>query len=403
MAGASRTTQSREPNPPRLWLLMGHRAGDNAQVLALAEALGWPFEVKRFVYRKYELATNLLLGPTLAGIVRARSSPLAPPWPDLVISAGRRNEPVARWIQARSGGRARLVHLGRPWARIERFDLVITTPQYDLPNRPNVLVIEAPLHRITPARLAEAAAEWRPRLAHLPRPCIALLVGGNSAPYRLDARTAARLGREASAMAAAAGGSLLVTTSARTPTDAVAALKTVIDRPCFFYRWTAEAADNPYLAYLALADAIVVTGDSVSMVAEACATDKPVYLFDPGRGRMSMREPRRSRSVAEEIRDFDAIGLLHRTMMRLGPARMRRDIGAMLRRLVASGRAAWLGDGPPSATPQPLADLPRAAARVRGLFDAATDGRSDPTDHAAAGREPSGGVRSSTSSASWRR
>ena len=51
--------------PPKVWLMMGHRAGDNSQVLALAEALGWPFEVKRFVYRRTELLTNLLCGPTL--------------------------------------------------------------------------------------------------------------------------------------------------------------------------------------------------------------------------------------------------------------------------------------------------------------------------------------------------
>jgi mitochondrial fission protein ELM1 len=84
---------------PRVWVMLGHKAGDNSQVLALAEALGLPFEEKHFVYRPAELVTNMLLGPTLAGVVTRKSSPLSAPWPDLIISAGRRNEPICRWIQ----------------------------------------------------------------------------------------------------------------------------------------------------------------------------------------------------------------------------------------------------------------------------------------------------------------
>ena len=108
--------------PPRTWVLLGQKPGDNGQVLALAEALGWPFEIKRMVYRPTELLTNRLLGITLLGIDRAASSPLAPPWPELVITAGRRNEPVARWIQRQAGGRqpVKLVHVGRPGHRSTR-------------------------------------------------------------------------------------------------------------------------------------------------------------------------------------------------------------------------------------------------------------------------------------------
>ena len=151
---------------PYVWLLTGHKARDNAQVLTLAEALGWPFEVKRFVYRKTELATNLLLGPTLSGAVMADSSRLEPPWPDLILSAGRRNEPIARWIRKQAGGpdRVKLVHFGRPWASPKRFDLIITTPQYGLPPRANVLHNETLLHRVTPDRLARGSGLLAPRV-----------------------------------------------------------------------------------------------------------------------------------------------------------------------------------------------------------------------------------------------
>ena len=36
--------------------------------------------------------------------------------------------------------------------------------------------------------------------------------------------------------------------------------------------------ENPYMGYLALADAIVVTEDSVNMASEAAGTGKPVYI-----------------------------------------------------------------------------------------------------------------------------
>ena len=118
----------------------------------------------------------------------------------------RRNEPVARWIRRQAGHTVRLVHIGRPWADPGLFDLIVTTPQYELPDGPNVLRVDLPLHRITRARLEQDAASWRPRLAHLPPPRIALLVGGESGRFHLDAAKAGRLGRAASALAAQMAG-----------------------------------------------------------------------------------------------------------------------------------------------------------------------------------------------------
>ncbi|MGH6718365.1 MAG: ELM1/GtrOC1 family putative glycosyltransferase, partial [Alphaproteobacteria bacterium] len=111
---------------PDVWALVGDKPGDNAQVLALAraldQALGQPFAVKRLAYNGLYRVPNLLASGALAsgalaygaplGLARARSDPLAPPWPRLVIAVGRRAAPVAHWIRRRAAGRARLVHLG---------------------------------------------------------------------------------------------------------------------------------------------------------------------------------------------------------------------------------------------------------------------------------------------------
>ncbi len=364
---------SRSTRTPLAWLLMGTRQGDNAQVVALGEALGWRSRIQRFTYRPWERLVNWPFTATLAGVAKESSGQFMPPWPDLVISAGRRNEPIARWIRAQTGGRARLVHVGRPWARLENWDLVVTTPQYRLPRLPNVLHNQMPLHSVSAERLAEAAERWRPRLKHVQAPFVAVLTGGPSGPYPFDAASGTRLARDASALASKLGASLFVTTSARTPRPASDALFAGLSPPAYTYRWRPNDPDNPYFAFLALADHLVVSADSVSMMAEAGATGKPVFFFDPGEGLFSMRE-RGIPRIRPSLRLLDRTHLhaiAYRMGMRWGPARYMRDIRIVQQQMIESGRAAWLGDGWPTHCANPRverAEVERAAERVRSLF-----------------------------------
>ena len=187
---------------PNIWCLLGRKAGDNTQVRSLAEAVGGSFTEKHIVARSWELLPHLALRVTLAGIDRAASSELAPPWPDLVITAGRRNEPVARWIRKQSGGRTRLVAIGRPWAPLEAWDLIITTPQYFLPEAANILHNSLPLHRMSADALNLAGDRWRRALGHMPRPWIAVLVGGDSGKFVFTPAKGRRLGSWSNALAA---------------------------------------------------------------------------------------------------------------------------------------------------------------------------------------------------------
>jgi mitochondrial fission protein ELM1 len=396
---------------PLVWLLMGNRAGDNSQVLGLGEALGWPLEEKHFAYTRFEKFVNLPFGAHLMGVVRDRSSPLEAPWPDLVISAGRKNEPIARYIRRQADKPVRLIHVGRPWARIETWDLVITTPQYRLPDDPNVLHNDTPLHRVTRERLDVAADTWRERVAHLPRPLVAVLAGGNSGPYPFDRASGERLAAEADSLARKYGGSILVTTSARTLDETTEALFKGIESPSILYRWKKDDPDNPFFAFLGLADHVIVTADSVSMMAEACATGRPVYLFDTGEGRTSMKhnpwldgvDERTGMTGMATDDESGAVGLnrwhlkahIYRLTMRLGPRRLTRDIRIVQQLLIDTNRAVWLGEGHPNAASRPLEDMSRAVDRVRRLFEMPSEDSNRPQD-------ASGGTRSNTSNASWR-
>ncbi len=363
-ASAGGRTGPRPASTPRVWLVSGYRAGERSQMLALAEALGWPYELKQLTYRRRGFTASLLRGSDLRGIRPGLSSALQPPWPELVISAGMRNEPVVRWIRAQSGGRTRLVHIGRPWARPETFDLVITTPQYRLPAQASILHNTMTLSQVTATRLALEADTWRPYYAHLPEPYLGVVLGGHSGPYTLGTNTAARTARQVSALAADRGASVLVTSSARTPVKALQVFEQHLSVPYKLYRWRPENTENPYLGILALSEALVVSADSVSMLSEACATGKPVYMAELAAYGHPMRP-------ASDIGgDFRMAALAYSTMMRFGPPRLSRDLRLVHRALLEQGRAVWLGERFERLPPPPGDEIGRAVRRVLALFAA---------------------------------
>lgn len=270
----------RNDQGPPVWVLADDRAGNVGQCLGVAEALGLEFVVKQIRYDRLGVLPNALRGASLVGLTRETRAGLAGPWPRLVVAAGRRTAPVARWIKRRSGAALVQIMDPGPGGRGE-FDLIVV-PNHDGvgPRGANVRRITGAPHRATPERLAEAAALWHPRLAALPRPWLAVVVGGATRRRPFTPAMAAELGARVSGLAAQSGGSVLVTTSRRTGAEAEAALLAAIPEPRFVHAWGA-GGDNPYLGFLALADAVVVTGDSVSMACEACAASAPVYVYAP--------------------------------------------------------------------------------------------------------------------------
>ena len=365
---------------PQVWALEAFRAGDTTQVLALAEALPWPVRRIKPKYRRFEALINWPhLGGHLLGLTPESAAEIRQPWPDLVIAAGRRNEATARWIKQQSGGRTKIVHLGRPWGKFAKSDLIISPPQYQLPERDNVLEIEAPLHRVTAERLARESRIWEEKIAidgHS-GPFIAVLIGGDSGPYILDRSAGERLADELEALAKAENATLLITTSRRTRADAVEGLRSRLQVPYVLYEYRDDAAANPYFGFLGLAETIVVTGDSVSMIAEASATGKPVFLFDVGTGDNAMRRAAKQvmKKVGREGRtrlEFSfrrLVGKLYRKLLKYGPRRLTRDISLVHRRFLKSGAVAWLGEAKPLGRAPELAQMAQAVARIETLME----------------------------------
>ena len=364
---------------PLVWGLLGRNAGDNAQVRSLVEALGYRFVLKPLAFNRLSLAPNLVLGASrlsLAG--RGQGEKLAPPWPNLVVCAGRRSVPAARWIRARSGGRARLVQLGRPQAPLRCFDLIVTTPQYGLPRRGNIVHNLLPFQ--PPAEVSDrAVAVWRRTLSPRPRPWIALLVGGAAWPFAFGPAEAGTLAARASRAAARRGGTLLVSTSPRTGPAATEALAADLEGSFILNDWRDPKADF-YRSALRLADRFVVTGDSVSMMAEAIGTSRPVEIYDL---------PLLSASLACLTRLAETPALAGAAHLGLGlPPR---DAGRVRDALIARGAAASFGDPDPAGAIDAARERRATVERIRSLVE----GRAARVSSEAAGqayrisREPS--------------
>ncbi|MEX0694788.1 MAG: mitochondrial fission ELM1 family protein, partial [Rhodospirillales bacterium] len=263
-----------------IWVLVDDRAGNRAQALGVAGRLNNAFREIEIRYTAMAGLPNVVLGASIAGLDAASRQSLHAPWPKLVISAGRRAAPVARWIKRQSDDRVKLVHVMDPGSGDSEFDL-ICRPAHDAGDKAgnNIISMAAAPHRFT-AKVLEAAREsWRGQIADLPVPRIALLIGGSTRRRAFTDAMASALCAAASDACTPLGGSLMVTTSRRTG-DAVAVIASTLQGPHQLFRWD-EGGENPYPGYLALADAVIVTGESVSMCSEAVAAGKPVYIHAP--------------------------------------------------------------------------------------------------------------------------
>ena len=320
-------------DPVRIWAVSDGRAGIEAQALGLAEAIARQrpavIEVKRIVWKAGwgRLPWRLIPRAALTG------DPIAAPYPDIWIAAGRATLPLSARVRAWTSGQTFVVQTQKPRAPLDRFDLVVP-PEHDRLTGPNVFPILGAPNRLTPERLAQALAAF-PALQTLPHPRVAIIIGGTSRAYRLPPTRARSLADEIRTAVSDAKGAVMISFTRRTPADARQIITRALkDLPGVIWDGSGE---NPYFAYLAAADVVLVTEDSTNLATDAAATGKPVFrLALPGR--------------SEKLARFHA---------------------EMERRGLSSPFTGAL-DGKPS---QPLFETDRAALEVLRRYDASRQAR----------------------------
>jgi hypothetical protein len=196
--------------------------------------------------------------------------------------------------------------------------------------------------------------------------------------HELNADTARRMGRDVRAFADQSGGTLFAITSPRTGEAATRALCEGLGGSDRVHVWTKGEADNPYLAYLAHADVLVVTGESESMLAEATAPGKPLYIYTlPERERgprlrfsewVATEANRRRVKDKGTVRPQQGREYLCARLIERGFVRPPRDLGQLHEGLIRIGAARKFGDPFEAQRPSSLCETENVAERVRELL-----------------------------------
>ncbi|MFN3522036.1 MAG: mitochondrial fission ELM1 family protein [Phenylobacterium sp.] len=265
--------------PLVVWAVSDGRAGIEAQVLGLAEAIARrrPAEtlVKRVAWKGRAGRRPWWLVPWPMRALDP-SSAIAPPWPDIWLAAGRATLPLSLRVRRWSRGRTFVVQTQDPRTPLQPYDLVIP-PMHDRLSGENVLPIVGAPNRLTPERLRADLVRFEAMIAPLPHPRAAVLIGGKSKAFDLSPERAAAMARQIEDAVRDAGGSILLTFSRRTP-DAARAILAARLRDLPGVIWDGEG-ENPYFAFLAAADCILATEDSTNLATDAAATGKPVFIL----------------------------------------------------------------------------------------------------------------------------
>ncbi|MDG1417684.1 MAG: mitochondrial fission ELM1 family protein [Maricaulis sp.] len=251
------------------WVVSDGRRGIENQPLGLAEAVaeklaaqGVTLEIGKVIARKDGFVT-----------LPGNDSP------DLWLGCGRAAVGLVR-KHRRIFPDCFYAYVQDPRTRYRDFDLIIA-PSHDRLRRENAVSMIGSPNRIRATMLSEGAAQFSEKLATLEAPRVAVLIGGDSKRFKLDKRITKYLLQRLGEMLDH-GNQLMITVSRRTPAatrKALAARFGADERVWYFDGADEQAGDNPYFAFLAAADWILVTEESTNMLVEAAGCGKPVYVL----------------------------------------------------------------------------------------------------------------------------
>ena len=317
--------------PIRLWAVSDGRAGIEAQVVGLANALARKREtevtIKRVAWQGHIGRLPWWMNPFPLRLVTPESQ-IEAPWPDIWVAAGRATLPLSMRMRAWSRGATYVVQIQDPRMPTSPFDLVIP-PRHDRLQGDNVFPITGSPGRVNVDRLKADLDRFQEMIEPLPHPRVAVVIGGKSKAHNLSPERAAAMAAEIELPVVEAGGSVMVTFTRRTP-EAAKAILTARLRHMPGVIWDGEG-ENPYFAFLGAADYILVTEDSTNLATDAASTGKPVFVL---------------KMEGQSLK----FGLFHEDLERLGATRP-------------------FGGSFHSWTYEPLAETDRAADEVLARFD----------------------------------
>ena len=276
---------------PSVWVASDGRAGNAAQALAIARALG---EMQRWVKIAHingkshrsapveltpgglqPLLPSRLWYSPLRALPRSQREVFKAPWPTLWIGAGRKTGPYSQYMRKASGGETLCVHIMNPQLPLDAFDLVVT-PDHDGVTGGNVLgIIGSPAY-FAP-EIIEDTEHMFADMADERGFKVAVILGGDSKSHKMTEAACKKLESQLMSVAMA-GAKLRIVCSRRTPTHARVRFRAFAEQMgARFWESTADGK-NPYLAFLLMSDAAIITEDSTNMLSEAAYFGLPIHI-----------------------------------------------------------------------------------------------------------------------------
>lgn len=276
---------------PSIWCVADGRAGILNQTKALAAALAEPERAAKLAHLRSDAQSRdvilqpqgwqLMLRPDLwpmplSALRDEQRKLLSPPWPDIWIAAGRRSIPYSRMMRKLSGGKTLVVQTQDPKVSLPSFDLVIP-PEHDAVTGANVFPILGSPVWFSQERIATAHKQFE-HLSQGDDQKVLVSLGGDSKTHKFTEARAAAI--EADLRSLAPGRKFWITVSRRTPEAIRNRFRTLAGQIGAVF-WESEQRDgpNPYVAFLSLCDAVLVTEDSANMLADSAFFGKPIHIL----------------------------------------------------------------------------------------------------------------------------
>lgn len=264
-------------NPPKVWIFKDYLVGAYHQRIGVARELTKDIEILEKLDPENLPSTDDFLNAQLG---ERQKNPAA--WPDFILHTEPREKEIEFLLELRriSPKPLRVIYLENPQFHVGDLDMVVNPSRFPMLSGPNIFRTVGVGGQVSQETLKEARAQWGKKLSWLPKPLIHVAMGGEALHNPYHPEYAQDLGKRLKEAVRATGGSLLITTSRRTPPEVVSSLlREISGIPQFVFSWAKGNKDeNPYVAGLAMADFVVVTGDSMSMLSEAVFTGKPLYV-----------------------------------------------------------------------------------------------------------------------------
>ena len=269
-------------NENNIWLLLDDRAGNCSQVLGVGKALKSKYISKNIKYNNLSKLPNILLKETINHIKLSDRKQFKPPWPKIIIGCGRKSAPIGLWIKKQSNNYSKYIQIMWPSYPYKDIDLIFTPYHDKVSPKKNVMNIITAPNIIDKNLLDKSKLKWKKNLELLNKPRIAIIIGGDTKKYKLTSKHISLMFSKIKNVISK-DISLMITTSRRTSKNSFKRIKKEIaDLNNQKILWDINSnSPNPYYGFLSYADIVIVTGDSISICSEVCATGKPLLIFAP--------------------------------------------------------------------------------------------------------------------------